>query len=378
MRRCLYVFSAPDGGVPEIVKELAIGLRQRGWESWVAGPESASTYGELEANNIPIMRLPFRPGYWHAREDARGLRSLIALLRRQRFDVVHARSNKSGILGRLAARATGVPAVYDPAGWTFHPAYHGRAGRAVSLSIERLLAPLTRACICVSEAERRLALENRIGPPESFHVVHNGVPGWNGAVETDPELERFSRQGPLAGCVTALRPEKAVKVFVDAAPQVLERVPNARLVVVGNGELRGELQGQARRLGLGDDERFAFLPFQPPAARYLRALDVFVLPSSWDAFPISVLEALACGVPQVATDVGGIPEAVVPETGLLVPPRDPTAMAAAIAALLEDEWRRSELAQASRERHRRFFTTDRMVGETAAVYDLVTRRGLTT
>ena len=105
-------------------------------------------------------------------------------------------------------------------------------------------------------------------------------------------------------------------------------MPDARIAIVGDGPEREALGARAAALGL--DARVAFLPFTGPASRHLRALDVYVLPSAWEAFPIGVLEAQACGVPQVATDVGGTREAVVPETGVLVPPRDPGALALAL------------------------------------------------
>jgi glycosyltransferase involved in cell wall biosynthesis len=96
-----------------------------------------------------------------------------------------------------------------------------------------------------------------------------------------------------------------------------------------------------------------------------------VLPSSWEAFPIGVLEALACGVPQVATDVGGTGEAVAPDTGVLVPPHDPAALASGVSALLADPGRRAQMAAASRARHAQRFGVERMVAATAAVYEEV-------
>ena len=108
--------------------------------------------------------------------------------------------------------------------------------------------------------------------------------------------------------MTALRRQKGVDVFLRAAPRILDAVPGARLAVVGQGPEGQALREQARELGLA--ERVGFFDFRGPAARQLRELDVFVLASRWEAFPISVLEAMACGMPQVATDVGGTGEAV--------------------------------------------------------------------
>jgi glycosyltransferase involved in cell wall biosynthesis len=370
VRPCLLVFDAPDGGVAEHVLRLALGLGERGWEPWIAGPSSAAIYSRLAGTGVPIVRLPFRAGYRHALEDGRVLRHLLALLRRQRFDVVNTHSPKAGVLGRLAAFPAGVPVVVTAHGFAFNPAVRGPAGRALSLRIERLLAPRTRGFICVSGAVRRLALERRLAPSSALHTVHNGAPTCEPGLEAVPELERFSREGPLAACITVLRPGKGVETFLQAAPRVLDRIPKARLAVIGNGDLRGALQRQA--LALGVDGRLRFFSYKPPSGRQLRSLDVFVLPSPWEAFPIASLEAMACGVPQVATNVGGIPEAVSHgATGLLCPPNDPDRLAEHIVRLLSDQELRTRMSRASRDRHRRFFTLERMLDQTAAVFDRV-------
>ena len=140
------------------------------------------------------------------------------------------------------------------------------------------------------------------------------------------------------------------------------------MVIVGDGPEAGALRAAA-------DARVVFMDFEGPSARYLRGLDVYVLPSDWEAFPIGLLEAQACGVPQVATDVGGTREALVPETGVLVPPGDPGALADAVIGLLRDPERRAAMAAASRARHAERFTVERMVAETAVVYDAVLGRG---
>jgi glycosyltransferase involved in cell wall biosynthesis len=101
-------------------------------------------------------------------------------------------------------------------------------------------------------------------------------------VAPDPALERFSSEGPLAACITVLRPEKAPDVFRNAAPSVLGHLPQARLAIVGNGPLRTQLQRQARALGL--DERLRFFDYCGPSARQLQSIDVFVLPSRYEPF----------------------------------------------------------------------------------------------
>lgn len=370
MRRCLLVFDAPDGGVAEHVLRLALGLGERGWVPWIAGPSSAAIYSRLAGTGVPIVELPFRPGYRHALEDWRVTRRLLALLRDQPFEVVNTHSPKAAVLGRLAALAAGVPVVVTAHGFAFNPAVRGPAGCAFSFRIERLLAPRTRGFICVSDAVRQLALERRLAASSALHTVHNGAPACDPALEAVPDLEQFSREGPLAACITVLRPGKGVETFLQAAQHVLDRLPSARLAVIGNGSLRGVLEQEARALGL--DRRLRFFSFTPPSARQLRSLDVFVLPSPWEAFPIASLEAMACGVPQVATNVGGIPEAVRHgATGLLCPPNDPHRLAELIVRLLGDQDLRARMSRASRERHRRFFTLERMLDQTAAVFDRV-------
>lgn len=349
------------------MRQLGLQLPDHGWEPWAAGPEEAIIYPELATAGVPIARLPLRRGFDRPAEDALALRSIGSLLRRQHFDLVHAHSAKAGVLGRIAARAAGCPVIYSPHCFPFVGPWGWRR-RTFATLVERSLGPITDTIVCVAEDERRVALEHRVAPPERLTVIHNGVAAANPALQPDPDLVAFAGGRPLAGCVAVLRPQKAVHVFVAAAPQILADAREARLAVIGNGELLPELQAQARDLGL-DPERFRFFPFRPPAAAALRALDVFVLPSAWEALPISLLEALAEGVPQVATAVGGSGEALIHgETGLLCPPGDPEALARSVIELLNDPGRRTAMAAASRKRHAEHFRVEEMARRTAAVY----------
>jgi glycosyltransferase involved in cell wall biosynthesis len=284
---------------------------------------------------------------------------------------VHTHSAKAGVLGRPVAALFRTPVVHSPHCFPFLSGQYSARRRRFAAGVERALAVLTRAIVCVCEDERDEALRHRVGTPERLHVVRNGVPACAAGGSVPAPLAALAEGGPVAATVAVLREQKRVDVFLDAVPLVLERLPSARLAVVGNGPLLGELRAQTARLGLDADERFAFLPFEPPMARWLAGLDCLVLSSDFEALPVAVLEALACGVPQVATDVGGLREAVTAETGRLVPRRDPAALAGAIAEVLSNP---DAMPAASVRRHAESFRVERMVEETARVYDAVLGR----
>ena len=353
MARIALVCEPPDGGVAEHVFHLVRGLPAHGHDPVLFAPAEFKYRDEL-----PTRVLPFRRDYAHPHEDARSLGRLTRAL--GGFDLVHSHSAKSGVIGRVAAKLRRLPSVYTPHGFPF-VGEMSDARRRFGVATERALDPLTDATICVCAFERDLALEH--GLRTRLEVVHNGCPP---APETPSAVQPG---GLVVGAVSTLRRAKRIDVLLDAMPLVLEQVPEARLVVAGEGPLRDELHAQARRLGLDVE----WHGFTPPPARYLGGLDVYVLSSSWEAFPIGPLEAMACGIPQVVSAVGGTGESVTAETGIRVPPREPEPLARAIVELLRDPQRRAAMGAASKARHAEHFTVERQVAATAAVYDSVLR-----
>jgi glycosyltransferase involved in cell wall biosynthesis len=365
MARVALVCEPPDGGVAEHVAQLAFGLAQHGHEPVVFGPPGLVTAERLARAGVPVRALRFRRDYAHPHRDAQALGQLVRAIRRDGFALVHAHAAKAGVLARIAAALTGRPAVYTPHGFPFVGEVSA-ARRHFGVGVERALGPMTAAIVCVCEQERALARTRGIAPAGPLAVVHNGCPSYDGIVP-DADLAELRERGPLVGAVSVLRRSKRLDVLIDAAPRVLAAVPEATIAIIGDGPEQVALRTQAATLRVD----IAFRPYREPSARALSALDVYVLSSSWEAFPIGVLEAQACGVPQVATDTGGTREAVVPETGVLVPRRDPNALADALIALLRDPDRRATMATASRARHAERFTVQRMVAATAAIYDEV-------
>jgi glycosyltransferase involved in cell wall biosynthesis len=295
--------------------------------------------------------------------DLLGLLELVRLFRRERPAVVHANSSKAGILGRLAALAARVPVrLFTVHGWAFK-ADAGLTAHAY-LWADRLMSPLTTTTICVAESERRVGLRARTCRPDRTVVIRNGVaPG--------------PRARPAAGRPVTLLSVgrlRRPKDFLTLVRAVAELEPGSvRLRIAGDGPDRGALEADIARLGL--DGAVELLGTRTDVAELLAAAGVFVLCSDSEGLPMSVLEAMAAGVPVVATAVGGVPELVSDaETGILVPPRDPAALARALGALAADADLRERMGEAGRRRAEREFSLAGFHRAHLEVYRVALRR----
>jgi glycosyltransferase involved in cell wall biosynthesis len=238
----------------------------------------------------------------------------------------------------------------------------------------RLQGPLSRrkyaACARVVAVSAAIAAVLRAGglAPGALRVVHEGVrdrPALPGGREL-LAAAGIPPDAPLVGNVAALTGHKDHETLLAAFARVSARRPDAWLAIVGDGELRAELQRRAAGLGL---ERCRFLGFRTDLDALLPAFDVFCLSSHMEGLGTSLLDAMCFARPVVATRAGGIPEAVADgETGLLGPPRDPDRLAANLLAVLADPALGARLGAAGRERFQRLFTTERMIDATLGVY----------
>jgi L-malate glycosyltransferase len=224
--------------------------------------------------------------------------------------------------------------------------------------------------VCASEAIRHMLLEDGV-PTERAVTVYEGIDLDRAAAAPPAELRAdfwLPHDAPLVGNVAALVPHKGQKHLIDAAALVIRKVPDARFIIAGEGELRSALERQIKDRHL---EKHVFLAgFRPDVLSVHKAFDLFVMSSVTEGLGSSLLDAMACEKAIVATTAGGIAEAVVDrETGLLVPPRDHEAMARAIVALLTDERARRAMASAGLRRVRERFSVERMVRDTLRVYD---------
>jgi glycosyltransferase involved in cell wall biosynthesis len=369
--RVLELFEAADGGIPEHVRQLTVGLSERGHEITVAGPPHASQRPGLTAAAREYVPLELVGSLVAPGSDARALTGLISLLRRRRFDLVHAHGQKPAFVARVVAPFFGIPVVYTPNGFVYRfqhlrPRRSSRARAALILGAERLLRRRLGALIAVSDEERRAAIDDGVAPAQRVFLVENGVaPQLDAAPE--PALVEFRGEGPLFGLVAGLRDQKGLPTLLDALELLAGQGRPVRFAIVGNGPFEAMVRERAGSPRLASTT--LALPFAGRVEPYLAALDAFVLPSYWEGMPIALLEAAAMGLPAVASAVNGTVEVVDEgQTGLLVPSHDSVALAEAIARLAADPELRARMGRAARAQGRGRFAARRMVDETEAVY----------
>jgi glycosyltransferase involved in cell wall biosynthesis len=362
LRLLLVVDSLEVGGAERHVVDLAAALRRKGHEVEVACSVAGGLAERLQEAGVPFRPLTDRlvkrrvsPAY------ARGVRRLIRV---KTFDLVHAHIYASAVAAAIATRKTGPQLVITEhteaswqTWWTRRVSRwaHGRASHTIAVS---------------TPIRRRLIEKDRV-PPDRVSLIPNAVvPAPDDPPDLSGVLPDGWPEGPLVGVVARLQPEKGVATFLEAAARVSRFSPETRFLVAGDGPLCEELQGLAERLGMED--RVLFLGYRSDARALMGLLDVLVVPSMTEGSPLIVLEAMAAGVPVVASDVGGVPDqARHGEEGLLVPPGDPEALAGAMGELLRDPKRARRLGAAGRRRTENGFSHETLVRRIEGVYRAV-------
>jgi glycosyltransferase involved in cell wall biosynthesis len=366
------------GGAQEAALETAVRLDQEIYDVRLLAGKGGALDGEaserLRERFVPVKSLvhPVSP-----LKDAIALAWLWAFFVRGRFDVVHTHSSKAGLLGRIAAFLARTPRVIHTVhGWSFND-FQGGATYTFFALLERRLARISDRLIVVaaSLADKGLALG--IGDTGRYALVRAGIDleAWRnearrkGALKREiPDLRR-----KVVGVVANLKPQKAPLDFVRVAAKVCAERPDVDFVYVGGGPLLADARDLAEVLGVGDRVRFLGWKRNPRALA--AGFDVFLLPSLFEGLPCVFPQALALGVPVVASCVDGAAEAVREGVnGFLCQPRDIEALADRVGALLDDSALRRRFSAAARASVGEEFGFDAMARGTAAVYAGATPR----
>ena len=360
------------GGVEEHVRELSSGLVRQGDQVRIVCPPTpaADRFAEPAASQgLDIQRLELTAGNGPGALAAT-VSSLHRMLRSWRPDVLHVHlpGYTGGRLAVLAGRSAQVGAIIC----TAHLAPAGPvSGRVRAERV--LLNHGVHRFLAVSEDSLGRQVRYLGQPRSRSAVVPNGVDPARFLSVADRTLARqvlgLPLDAPVVGTVGRLVPQKSIGTLIDALPDILASRPEVHALVVGDGPLRDELSDHARRLRVAD--RLHLTGFRTDIQMCLAAMDVFVLTSLFEGLPIAILEAMASGLPVVATAVDGVPETVIEGvTGCLIPARQPARLAEAVLKLLTDPARARAMGAAGRERVVRRFTMDRFVASIRGEYEV--------
>lgn len=362
LRRILVASQPLDGGVAKHVVGLVETLPRDRFVVDVACPRESLVWESLAGSSAVEL---------HAIGSHRGphpgdtISALALLPLAARADVIHVHSAKAGFLGRFAAalRRRRENCVFSPHGWSWWAA-SGREA-ALYVRLERLAARWCRTIVTLSGQEREAGLRAGVGRPEQYVVVPNGV-----------DLDRYRvPRAPVRGrilMVGRLAPPKRPDLALRALAELRTRIPEAELVLVGDGPLRPNAEALASELGLG--ESVSFLGKRDDVAPLLAETDCALLASDYEGCPLAVIEAMAAGVPVVATGVGGVPELVERgRTGIVTAPGDAAALAAGLEEVLGNPGRARTMGVAGRRVAEERLSLPHMVDRLVALYEEVGR-----
>lgn len=360
--RVLHVITRLDqGGSADNTVVSCLRLAERGWDvQLVYGltrdptPRLAELqrHGSVACSELPALLRPVRP-----LADLRAYLGLRRILRRGDYDLLHTHSSKAGLLGRCAARGLRCKVVHTPHGHVFHD-YFGRALTRLFISMERRAARWCDRIVTLTDRGHAEHLDQGIGRPEMFVTIPSGVPTdhfRHGLPEREASREALGLPDDayVIGSVGHLAPIKGHIHLLEAVERLVPRLPAARVLLVGEGSQRALLEARAAAGPLRGRVVFTGLVADPRPA--LAAMDLFVMPSLNEGQGRAAVEAMAAGLPVVATAVGGLPEVLDQgAAGRIVPPRDPQALAHAILELATSPVKASSLALAARSRAEHF------------------------
>ena len=344
------------GGAERVAVELACALDRDRYEPHVLVSRGDGPLVELlERASVPCTILG-RADAWDVAPWRTAHRHLVA-----QSDLLHSHKFGSNAWGALLARTARVPLVVHEHNFS------ETASRTRRMIDRRWIASRASRVLCVSESVAEI--ERACGVPEELiEVVPNGVriDGAWPAGAARAELGLTGRSFTI-GIVGRLRPEKAHEVLLEAVAQLARAGRDVRLCVVGDGPRETELQLLAARLGI--DSRVTWAGERRDAATLAGAFDAAVVCSHWEGLPLAALEAMAARVPLVASSVGGLPTLLEDDAGLLVPPADPAALAAALGKLIDDCDLREAIARAGHDRVADRYSFDGMVRRVEGIYD---------
>ncbi|MDP3963630.1 MAG: glycosyltransferase family 4 protein [bacterium] len=381
LKKILFIITQSEfGGAQRFLMELVTHLDPDRFEISVA---SSADPGDL-LHALKAKQIATHPLKWLTRDispfgDLMALFEIRGLLKREQPDALFLLSSKAGFLGSLAAKSLvtryallDTRIIYRIGGWAFNDP-NSWLKRKIYLWAEKLSARWKDIIIVNAERDRLQAELLGIKPRKKLLTIYNGIntsslnflsknEARQRLMQTTPSLRHSVTPSLLVGCIANFYKTKGLPVLIDAMARVHKTHPDAKLIVIGDGRERQDLE---TRIMKREAQNYILLAGRMAEAwRYLQAFDVFVLPSLKEGFPWVLLEAMAAEIPIVATSVGAVPEIIEnKKSGIIVPPDDPASLVQGIAALLDNPERATAMAQEAKRVLEQKFGLKKMLGE---------------
>lgn len=346
------------GGAQVHVRDISVGLRNLGHDVHLISGIGGNIFGEFEAENIPYIECKELKRDINILSDIKAFWCLRKAIQQIDPDIIAIHSSKAGIIGRLVGKSLRIPTVYTAHGWSFTEGVPIRKKRIYKI-IERCIGRITDGVITVSEYDRNLAINEKVIKPDRIETIHNGV-----KVSELSEVKAPREKITTLIMVARFSPPKKQLTLIRCLANI--RKPY-KMLFVGDGPFLENAKNYSRELGL--ETVITFTGNRRDVENLLISSDIFVLLSDWEGLPISIIEAMGCGMPVIATDIGGISELIKEnENGFLIRKHDMDHLQQKIELLLTNPVLRKRMGKQSRRIYETNFTFERMLHRTNDFY----------
>ncbi len=366
--------STAYGGQTFYNKSLVKHAIDQGWDvTFETGDKDViEEYANLDVTiyTLPEIGRPINPI-----KDVTSLWKMYKYIKEQKFDIVHTHTSKGGFIGRIAASWAKVPVVlHSVQGFAFHE-FSPKTETFIFSTLEKIAAKYCDGVIFVNDYDYELALNKKLITKDKAYLINNGVAPEK--VQLSSEDQKKARQGfekefeipsnaKVIGAIARLYEQKGIEYLIKAIPKIIKGHEDVYFFIAGDGPLKDDFEKLIDELNI---RHRVFLPgYRKDNTNLLNAFDYYILPSLWEGFSLSLLEAMAVKLPVIATDIKGNREIVTEGTGLLIPGKSVEAIEEAITKLLENPKQARILAEKGQEKYLREHTVDKMLFKTFSVY----------
>ena len=341
--KILYIITQSElGGAQKYVSDLAQYFHGNSLDITVSSGEQGELMKNMSLSGTKIHIFKHLAREISPIQDILCFFEIYAYIKKERPDIVHLNSSKAGAIGAVAAKLAGIKKViYTAHGYVFLEPM-AKWKKIFYIFAEKFSSLFKDVIICVSNYDKKMGIEYKIAPEKKFVTIHNGIEPID-FVSKEKAREFLShgdkgqgaRDRVIIGTIANFYPTKGLLYLIQSAKKIVEKFPDTLFVIIGDGEERKALENEIAKLGL--EKNIMLTGKIDDASKYLLALDIYISSSVKEGFPYSILEAMSAGLPIVSTNVGGIPEMLKDNAGILVEPKNPQALADAMQKLLENQ-----------------------------------------